>query len=197
MSGDGVRPVHPPPPKKRGGDSAATRWTGPAFSGRLPGVVESGLMDSERVSSSERTMWTSSRNNCEGRSSWLKPERIDYSQTILDNLISIKGFRTGHILQEDVQQITNEYTNSKRFLSGLKHVCSISCLWINWFKQRNTKSTNHKKKVMYNRDWKKVERYIENRVLGFSVHCAHWSTRVVPTHPLPSQNLSSSLFSWS
>ena len=145
-------------------------WTGPAFSGWLPGVAESGLMDSERVSSSERTRWTSSWTNCEGRSSWLKPERIDYSQKILDNLISIKGFRTSRILQEDVKRITNEYTNSKRFLSLLKHVCSISCLWINWFKQHSTKSTNQKKKVMYNRDWKKVERYIENQVLGFSVH---------------------------
>ena len=32
------------------------------------------------------------------------------------------------------------------------------------------KGYNQKEKVMYNRDWNKVERYIENRVLGLSVH---------------------------
>ena len=37
------------PPPKRGEDSAATRWTAPAFSGRLPGVAKSGLKVSEWV----------------------------------------------------------------------------------------------------------------------------------------------------
>ena len=31
------------------------------------------------------------------------------------------------------------------------------------------KDGDQKKRIMYNRDWKKVERYFEDQVLGFSV----------------------------
>ena len=97
MFGDGVRPVHLPPKKGRGQRCHQVNRAGP-FPGRSPGVVESGLTVSERVRSLERTIRVSSRNDEAGRSFLLVPERIDYSQTILDKLISIKGFRTNRIL---------------------------------------------------------------------------------------------------
>ena len=55
MSGDGVRPVHSPLKK---GERTALPPGDPdrLFSGRFPGVAESGLMVSERVGSSERTI---------------------------------------------------------------------------------------------------------------------------------------------
>ena len=48
--------------------------TGPLMASS-PGVVEYGLKASKRVSSSRRTKERIQRSNCEGRSSWRRPER--------------------------------------------------------------------------------------------------------------------------
>ena len=122
-------PCTPPPTKKRRAQRChQVNRTGP-FPAGSPGVVESGLKASERVSSSRRMKERVQRSNCEGWSSWRRPERIDYSQTIMDNIISVKGFRTNRILQEVVKRITIKYMNSKRLLSMLKQTrpfCNLS-----------------------------------------------------------------------
>ena len=131
------------------------------------------------MSSSERTSGTSSEATAKAGLPGESLKGIGYSQTILDKLISLEkvselivSFEKTLIDHEWVHEFWEIYVR-------LKHVSSISCLWINWFCQRNTKSTIVKENVMYNRDWKKVERYISNHVLGFSVQYVHSSRFVL------------------
>ena len=79
--------LYSPPKKGRGQRCHQVNRTGP-FPVGSPGVAESGLKVSGRGGLSEGTTRTNFWNIKEGRSFRLVPERIDYSQMILDKLIS-------------------------------------------------------------------------------------------------------------
>ena len=68
-------PCTPPPKKKRRAQRCHQVNRTRPFPAGSPGVVESGLKDSERVSSLRKDEGMSSRSNCEGRSSWRRPGR--------------------------------------------------------------------------------------------------------------------------
>ena len=116
-------------PHKGEENNAATRWTGPALSGRFPGVVKSGLEVSEWGWLSGKTKCENSRNVERGRPFRSVPERIYYSQQIPVQIsLQQRGFRTSRILREDV----NKSPISTRFLRDLWEGWNTFVLFVIW-----------------------------------------------------------------